>query len=241
MCDFLRSFGKNTSYYILPKRQGPSLLAQILLKPNTPKVYMSFPITGISKDVKREIARFKKEVSSHLVAFDPFAIRDRELTFQYFSLEEEIKQRLKKVVDHLCDLSCAGGNEFWALHIDEDTPLTLIKFTNLKTLGFPEVKILGREHLMTIKTIDAQIIARDYLLIDQADFIILYIRTDDKGQPRISAGCQSELTYAYTHGKEVNVIYKGGEKKLSPWITTFSNVFETINECLNYIREKYIG
>jgi len=93
---------------------------------------------------------------------------------------------------------------------------------------------------MTIRAIDAQIIARDYLLIDQSDFIVVYIRTDDNGNPRISAGCQSEVTYAYTHGKEVNVIFKGGERKLSPWVTQFSNVFKTVDDCLKYIQEKYI-
>ena len=94
---------------------------------------------------------------------------------------------------------------------------------------------------MTIRAIDAQIIARDYLLIDQSDFIVMYIRTDNESNPMISAGCQSELKYAYEHGKEINVIYSGGERRLSPWVTQFSNVFRGIDECLEYIKKNYIG
>jgi len=241
MSEFLHKLGGVSAphYYILPKGQGPSLLSQILLKPELPKVYMSFPITGIPEEEKKEVDHFKKEVESYLIAFDPLAIRDREITFHYYSMEEEIKEDLTDVVELLKEKGKNLSKELWEIYIDTDTPLSLIKFKNLQQLGFPDVEILGREHLMTIRAIDAQIIARDYLLIDQADFIIIYIK-DDNGKPRISAGCQSELTYAYTHGKEVNVIYKGGERKLSPWVTQFSNVFKSIDECLKYIQTKYI-
>jgi len=231
--------GKPIPYYILPKRQGPFLFSQILLNPDLPKVYMSFPITGLSEEERREIDSFKREVTSDLIAFDPFAIRDREITFHYYSIEEEIKKALAEAVELLESKKKDLSQESWEIYVDEDTPLSLIKFKNLKSLGFPETEVLGREHLMAIRAIDAQIIARDYLLIDQSDFIIIYIK-DDNGRPRISAGCQSELTYAYTHGKEVNVIYKRGERALSPWVTQFSNVFRSVNECLQYVKDKYI-
>jgi len=240
MSDFLRKFGINTSFYILPKRQGATLFSQILLTPNLPKAYFSFPITGVSESVKEEIKRFKEAIASTIIAFDPFSVRDREITFLYYSQEEKIKEKLKEKIDLLSKNAEMVRGDFWEIYIDDDTALTLIKFKNLDRIGFPEVELLGREHLMTIRAIDAQIIARDYLLIDQSDFIVVYIRTDEEGSPRISAGCQSEITYAYKHGKEVNVIFKGGERRLSPWITQFSNVFETIDDCLEYIQERYI-
>ena len=240
MSDFLRKFGINTSFYILPKRQGATLFSQILLTPNLPKAYLSFPITGVSESVKEEIKRFKEAIASTIIAFDPFSVRDREITFLYYSQEEKIKEKLKEKIDLLSKNAEMVRGDFWEIYIDDDTALTLIKFKNLDRIGFPEVELLGREHLMTIRAIDAQIIARDYLLIDQSDFIVVYIRTDEEGSPRISAGCQSEITYAYKHRKEVNVIFKGGERRLSPWITQFSNVFETIDDCLEYIQERYI-
>jgi len=240
MSDFLRKFGVATSFYILPKMQGSFLLSQILLNPELPKAYLSFPITGVSENVKQEVGKFKESIASNIISFDPFSIRDRELTFHYYLLENEIREDLQEVMDLLERKSQEISKDSWEIYLDKDTSLTLIKFKNLDTLGFPQSELLGREHLMTIRAIDAQIIARDYLLIDQSDFIIVYIRTDDEGNPRISAGCQSEINYAYAHGKEVNVIYKGGERKLSPWVTQFSNVFETIENCLEYIQEKYI-
>lgn len=240
MSDFLRKFGINTSFYILPKRQGATLFSQILLTPNLPKAYLSFPITGAPESVKEEIKRFKEAIASTIIAFDPYSIRDREITFSYYTQEEEIKEKLKEKIDLLKENAKIIGGDSWEIYIDDDTVLTLIKFKNLDRIGFPEVELLGREHLMTIRAIDAQIIARDYLLIDQSDFIVVYIGTDEKGSPRISAGCQSEITYAYKHGKEVNVIFKGGERRLSPWITQFSNVFKTIDDCLKYIQERYI-
>lgn len=229
----------NTMYYILPKAQGVSLMAQLLTNPDLPKVYLSFPITGISEEEQREINSFKDAISSSLIAFDPFAIKDRMITFHYYSMEEEIKGDLSSVITSLTNISKNLSKDDWEIYIDEDTPLALIKFKNLDKLGLPSVDLLGREHLMTIRAIDAQIISRDYLLIDQSDFVIIYIKDED-GKPRISAGCQSELTYAYTHGKEVNVVYKGGERKLSPFVTQFSNVFTSVEECLIYIQEKYI-
>jgi len=238
--EFLRKFGINTSFYLLPKRQGPYLFSQILQNPNLPKAYLSFPITGVSGAIKKEIEEFKKAITSNIISFDPFSIRDREITFLYHLLESEIKEDLKEVIDLLNEKARVISKDSWKIYVDDDTALTLIMFRNLSEIGFPEVELLGREHLMTIRAIDAQIIARDYLLIDQSDFIVVYIRTDDEGNPRISAGCQSEVTYAYDHGKEVNVIFKGGEKKLSPWVTQFSNVFETVDDCLKYIQKKYI-
>jgi len=227
------------AYYVLPKGQGVQLMAKILINPKTPKVYLSFPITGISTKEQKDINNFRKVISSKLITFDPFAIKDRMLTFHYYSMEEEIKEDLFPITNSLIDMSKDLSRKTWEIHIDEDTPLSLIKFKNLDILGFPPIELLGREHLMTIRAIDAQIISRDYLLIDQSDFIIIYIK-DENGKPRISAGCQSELTYAYTHGKEVNVIYKGGERKLSPWVTQFSNVFTSVERCLEYVEEKYI-
>jgi nucleoside 2-deoxyribosyltransferase len=115
----------------------------------------------------------------------------------------------------------------WDLHIDDLTPLALTK------LRFA-CDLTGRELLSVIKTIDSQIISRDYMLIDQSDYLIMYIKEDD-GIPRMSAGCQSELIHGYQNGKPVYVIYRGGERKLSPWVTQYSKLFTKVDECLDFL------
>lgn len=241
MAEFLRKLlrAKDTKYYILPKKQGAQLFSQILLNPDLPKVYMSFPITGIPKQEQDDIEKFKKIVNSKFIAFDPYAIKDREITFKYYSLENEIKEDLDGIMNLLKEKSKNLSRDFWEIYLDDDTALSLIRFKNLEKLGFPAVELLGREHLVTHRAIDAQIIARDFLLIEQVDFIIVYIK-EENGKPRISAGCQTELVFAYSHGKPVYVIYKGAEKKLSPWVTEFSRTFKTTKNCLEFINEEYL-
>jgi len=236
---------KNIPYFILPKGQGPGLFAQIILaEPSSPKVYMSFPITGVfNENEKKEIEKFKKGISSNLIAFDPYAIKDRELTNTYYSLEGEIKEDLKDITGKLKLQSQSAKfveKKFWEICLGEDTVLGLIKFMNLERLGFPSIELLGREFLSTAKAIDAQIVARDFLLIEQSDFIIIYIKVEPDGEtPRISAGCQAELSHAYDHGKPVYVIFKGRREKLSPFVTEFANVFSTSQDCLKFIKKRY--
>ena len=67
----------------------------------------------------------------------------------------------------------------------------------------------------------------------------MYIRSEG-GKPQISAGCQSEMIYAYTQGKPVYVVCECGSRGLSPWVTQFSEVFERLDDALNYLEKKYL-
>jgi len=68
-------------------------------------------------------------------------------------------------------------------------------------------------------TVDGQIISRDYLLIDQSQIISALIPMNPQtGKPEISAGSQSELTYAKLTGKDRFVVWEGARARLSPWV-----------------------
>jgi len=223
--------GRNIPFFILPKAQGPKIFANLLIKSNLPKTYISFPITGITPEENKRNEEFKSEVKENFIAFDPLSIEDRNLTLAYYTEEEEIKEKYNKILQSIKTIKEPGKK--WSPYIDEYTPLTLTKFE------FSGIELIGRELLSVTETIDSQIISRDYMLIDQSDFLVMYIRADKEGEPRISAGCQSEMIYAYLNAKPVYVVFSGGEKKLSPWITQYSEVFNNVSECLAFILKEH--
>lgn len=222
---------KEVQFFVVPKSQGPDLLTRLVIEKDTPKVYTSFPITGISEEEKVKIETFKERVKEEFITFDPGSIEDRDLTVAYYTVEDEMRKGVEISLNSLENCSSPNENK-WTIYKDDLTPLTLSK------LKF-DIDLLGRELLPVLKTIDSQIISRDYLLIDQIDFVIMYIRMDSEGKPLISAGCQSEMVYGYSHGKEVYIIFAGGKKKLSPWVTVFSKAFKNTDDAFKFIIEKH--
>lgn len=225
---------KKVNFFIVPKSQGSEFFLRLITKGRIePKVYISFPITGAPSEEQYQINLFKEKIMSEFIAFDPYSIKDRELTFTYYTVENEIKEQINPVLEPLANLPLPNKTIWRPYYKDNLSPLTLTK------LKFGDVELLGRELLSAIENIDSQIISRDYLLIDQADFVMMYIRMDDRGNPSISAGCQSEMVYAYSGGKKVYVVFAGGERKLSPWVTQFSEVFTNLNDAFNFILSEY--
>lgn len=220
--------GREIPFYIYPKKGGTENFYNLISKNEIKKAYLSFPITGIHGAELEEIESFKIAIGKKLVVFDPYAIKDRELILTYHTLKDEIDAEV------MPDLKKAGFRERqlfpdakWYIELEDVTPLSLA------TISFPP-ELRGRDLLSVIKAIDSQIISRDHLLIDQSDVTVIYIK-EDNGVPRISAGCQSELVHAYENGKPVYVIYRGGESKLSPWVTQYSKLFETAEACLDFL------
>jgi len=149
----------------------------------------------------------------------------------YYTVEEEIQEHLGPLVESVRP-SAAPEGTIWSLHKDEFSSLGLTKFSF-------DPPLLGRELLAVIGNLDSQIISRDYLLIDQSDFVTTYLRVGESGNPLISAGCQSELVYAYGAGKPVYVVFPGGERKLSPWVTQFSKCFTNLEDAFTYIKQHH--
>ena len=88
------------------------------------------------------------------------------------------------------------------------------------------------------RDIDAQIYARDFKLIDQADMIVSFIPQLPDGKPGLSSGVERELHHAYETTKEVYIIWQP-EAEPSPFITeTATRLFETTQEALEYFQGK---
>ena len=88
------------------------------------------------------------------------------------------------------------------------------------------------EVLQAAGDIHAQIYARDFMLIDQADMIISYIPEMNDGKPGLSSGVERELQHAHEAAKEVYVIWKPSCEP-SPFITeTATKVFKSIDAAM---------
>jgi len=222
---------KDIKFFVVPKAQGAPLLTKLMIEEDRPKTYMSFPITGMPDEEVPEIEKFKSMMNTEFIAFDPYSIEDRKLTLAYYTVEDEIKENVRESLKSL-PIASPSRESIWFPYKDELSPLTLTKFKF-------DTELLGRELLAVLHTIDGQIVSRDYLLIDQVDFLVMYIRADERGEPRISAGCQSEMIYAYTTGKKVYAIFPGGEKRLSPWITQFSKAFRNVEDASKFILREH--
>jgi len=98
---------------------------------------------------------------------------------------------------------------------------------------------LSVEEVLALKHhLEGQILARDFALIDQSDMVVAYFVLDDKGIPEISAGSQTELSYAFGLTKETYVICEA-PGSLSPWVTKHATkVFTTVDDAENYLVEE---
>lgn len=101
-----------------------------------------------------------------------------------------------------------------------------------------EVEFDVAEVISVARDIDAQIYARDFKLIEQADMIVSFIPELPGGRPALSSGVERELQHAYETTKEVYVIWQP-ETAPSPFVTeTATRVFSSIQEALEYFRSR---
>jgi adenylate kinase len=224
-----------SGFFILPKSQGAELLYRILMEPNTPKVYISFPITGLPNKEMAAVEKFKGDILQRFIAFDPYSIAERSIVTTAESLSEEIADGFDTLKEIIAQLSQQTRDENlrWTPVYDNWSAFGLTE------LNVGDVALSGRQVLSVLGAVDSQIISRDYLLIDQSDFILMYIREGEDGQPQISAGCQSEMVYAYSKGKPVYVVCSCGKGRLSPFVTQYSEVFETLPKAVEFLEREY--
>ena len=224
---------KTIPFYLVPKAQGAELLARLLIEPSTPKIYLSFSVTGLPDELKKEVNQFKKSVSREYIVFDPLAMSERSILIRADSLTKEMDAAFRPIFEKVLSDHQNEEDDLWRPLWDNSSALGLTK------IRIEDQWIAGGEVNAIRGAIDGQIITRDYHLIDQSDMILMFISTTEGGQPRISAGSQSEMLYAYSQGKPVYGICQGGKRKLSPWVTQFSEVLETLDEALAFIRSKH--
>jgi adenylate kinase len=117
--------------------------------------------------------------------------------------------------------------------------------------GETEITIRVNDHDLTLQVrdvcevaqdIDAQIYARDFMLIDQSHIIVSYIPELPDGKPGLSSGVERELQHAFEGTKEVFVVWNP-KAEPSPFITaTATKVFPNIDTLFAFFKERgYIG
>lgn len=234
LCNTLSRMGKKEiPIYILPRQQGAKLFSRILTEEGTPKIYLSFSVTDLADELQIEVKEFKKRVMEEYIAFDPLAMAERSILTVAESTAKEIDEVLKPGYEGAVAKLSSTEDQRWQPAWNE-----------YSALGLADVMVgkqsLPGSQINSIRSaIDDQIISRDYWLIDQSDFVLMFISATDDGHPRISAGSQSEMLYAYSHGKPIYGICEGGEKSLSPWVTQFSRIFTTLSEALEFLHGEY--
>ena len=140
-------------------------------------------------------------------------------------------------------------NEHFIIFDPADVDEYVLHTTALQALqdGQATMEVIAAEGPITLKTADVaqissdimgQIYARDFKMVDQSDMIISLVPELPNGKPGLSSGVERELHHAFEGGKEVFVIWacRGNP---SPFITeTATKVFRTIDESLEYFRQK---
>lgn len=95
-----------------------------------------------------------------------------------------------------------------------------------------------REVVGVARDIDAQIYARDFKLIDQADMIVSLVPELPGGKPGLSSGVERELQHAYETTKEVYVVWLP-QSAPSPFVTaTATRVFSSTMEALEHFQKQ---
>lgn len=225
---------ESPKFYLIPMKGGVDLLVKLLTEPDTEKVYLSFPITGLPDKRKKEVDDFKNCIKEKYIAFDPFNLTERRILNTFYSVFDEITEVFQPIKAEVDKIKAKNNleNLNWEPFFDDYSHHGLTRF------NFENSRMLGREIWSILKAIDSQIISRDYQLIDQSDFVLMFIRTDEGNRPIISAGCQTELVYAYSKGKDVHVVCSAGRRTLGPWVTEFSEVYNDISSALNKLLPK---
>lgn len=108
----------------------------------------------------------------------------------------------------------------------KDGTVKLEKDGTTISFSLDEIKEVERD-------INEQIVSRDYQLIDQSDFIIVYYFS-----PVMSPGVLSEMTYGFSNNKNIYVVFEGPE---SPFFKYYSTkIFSNEEELYKFLVEEGI-
>jgi hypothetical protein len=80
-------------HYIVARQEPASNMAQLVLAPWRPRVYLSFPITALKdapegESAQEEVRLVRDSLRQWAVVFDPLAVRDYDLTYQVPEMKE---------------------------------------------------------------------------------------------------------------------------------------------------------
>lgn len=169
-------------HYLIARDQPPETLYRLIFRPEVPTVYRSYPITHIvdQPDLQAECEALGTQLDERFVVFDPMAIKDSQAP-------QQATASSTAPTDGAGETQSSGDEE-------EALPSTAIlteRSADAATFTPAEVQYMAD-----------QTVARDYKLIKQSDFVVVYYPTTV-----LSAGVISEMIYAVAHGKQVFAVW----------------------------------
>jgi nucleoside 2-deoxyribosyltransferase len=186
---------------IVSIRHTPNMLYKYLCKPEIPRVYASFPVGSPRiledqtkrEEVMQEIDRFRSKLREHFTVFDPLTIDEFPLQYAFARAGSE-KQLQLSAIDQ------------WPIPPEQTLCNEPRKTIELARDDVEEVvtKLGGQEGKNEIAR---QTERRDFRLIDQSDFIVIYRPTYlKKMDGEWSRGTYHEALYANRVGKPFIVV-----------------------------------
>ncbi|MBN1846633.1 MAG: AAA family ATPase [Sedimentisphaerales bacterium] len=150
---------------------------------------------------------------------------------------EEIDDFRRRIKQHFTVFDPADMEEYQLYHDAVAASERGQKVLELEVAGEP-LRFEVSEVLQAAGDINAQIYARDFMLIDQSDMIISYIPELSGGRPALSSGVERELQHAYEATREVYVIWRPAAAP-SPFVTeTATALFASLDEAMQYFHQK---
>ncbi len=181
------------------------MLHSFVAEPEKPRLYISYPISkprriakaNGSEDAIREINDFRERFDEEFTVFDPVTIDERILKFlsadgSALGESEPVGDRRRgEITEKMLTLRSAM---WWPIrHADT---ISGIAASEIKLVA-SEVEEITKEIKQNVSEIDLLIRYRDYRLIDQADYVVIYRPTYPEGSEREwSTGTWMEYLHA---------------------------------------------
>ena len=143
--DLAHSFTPPREVFILAIEHNPRVFYDLIFEREKKKVYLSYPITGITPGIIEQERYFKQKISDYYVVFDPLTIHDWAIVVHWKTLRDSPK----------------GLPSFFKCKIDYESASI-------------EYECNSKEVEFAIKDMRRQIVDRDYKLIDSSEYVIVY-------------------------------------------------------------------
>jgi len=168
-------------HYLVAVDHPTRVLYDLIVHPEKPVIYLSYPVTGLTKDEKEEqrkmLSEFEKRVSSKYIVLDPLTIHEGII----LSVLREAGKKGK------------GPND-------------LVKFSvRYRSTGLEQFEYRVRELKDCLDLVIRQIVDRDQYMVETSDIVIFY---NPKGKP--SEGATVELFWGSKMGKRTYVFRPPG-------------------------------
>lgn len=219
--------GEPNRFFVIPKSQDPGSIVQMLIRPESKKVYRSYPITSVKKkhpDVQNKADLIGEQLERNMIVFDPLGVTDLERT-----------KELKRKYDAWCTAN--GSNSNWPVieqHLKSQTisrDHQLIDQSDAVVVFYPTLR--HWRELSHIYVFDATIygqkkgkLAKRYTLKSIRDRMVPF-----------SSGVLDEMHYATQRGKRVYLIWPEDTDPGPFFREIYTRKFKDVEEVIKSILE----